>query len=204
MKAFLKKYMVAGLLVLVPVVATVWLLKTLIIWLNDLPFTFLPHQLRPEYLLGYDIPGVGLLLTFVVILLAGIFTRLYIGKKIVKLGDAFFGRLPFGRAIYQAIKQVTHSTLSEAGQKTRRVVLVEYPKAGIYAIGFLTGSWGDHCGKSDLKDRVMVFVPTAPNPTSGFLLIVARNDVIPLEMSAEEASRLLISGGLLAKEPEVA
>lgn len=203
MKSFLKKYLISGILVVVPVVATVWVLKTLILWLDGLIFSLLPHQLRLESLIGFNIPGVGLFLTVALILLAGVFTRLYIGKKIVKAGDLFFSKLPFGRAIYQAIKQVLDSTLSEKAQKTKRVVLVEYPKANSYAIGFLTGIWKGPIFGAKEEQNVIVFVPTAPNPTSGFLLIVPESAVISTHMTTEEASKLLISGGLLAKKEEL-
>ena len=202
MKKFLKKYLISGILVLVPVVVTILVLKTLIVWLDGLVFSFIPFEFRPKQLLGFDVPGFGLVLTFCFILLAGIFTRLYIGKKFVLLGDAIFARLPFGRAIYQATKQVLHTTLSDTGQKTRRVVLVEYPKAETYAIGFVTGRWSDVYPSTKEIDDLLVFVPTAPNPTSGFLLIVPENKVIKIDMSPEEASKLLISGGLLAKKSE--
>lgn len=200
MKSFLKRYMISGILVLVPVVVTVWVLKTLILWLDGLIFSFFPHQLRPEYLIGYNIPGLGLLVTFGIVLLAGFLTRNYLGKKLIQLGDSVFARLPFGRAIYNATKQVLHSTIAKEGQKSKRVVLAEYPKAGCYAIGFLTGEWM----MPDNKKHLMVFVPTAPNPTSGFLLIMPEDQVIETNMSPEEASKLLISGGLLAKRPEMA
>jgi uncharacterized membrane protein len=203
MKKFLKKYLISGILVLVPVIVTVWVLKTLIVWLDGMIFSFIPFDFRPKQLIGFDIPGFGLVLTIIIILVTGIFTRLYIGKKFISLGDAIFARLPFGRAIYQATKQVLHSAIGEGDQKTRRVVLVEYPKAESYAIGFLTGTWGDKdSAPSKGKEDVIVFVPTAPNPTSGFLLIVPLDSVIQTDMSTEDASKLLISGGLLAKKLE--
>ncbi len=200
MKAFIKRYIISGVLVLVPIVVTIWVLKTLIIWLDGLIFSFLPHQLRPEYLIGYNIPGLGLLVTFGIVLLAGFLTRNYLGKKLIQIGDKIFARLPFGRAIYNATKQVLHSTIAKDGQKSRRVVLAEYPQKGSYAIGFLTGEWV----MFEKEKHQMVFVPTAPNPTSGFLLIVPDEKVIQTDMSPEEASKLLISGGLLAKRPEMA
>lgn len=193
--------MISGILVLVPAVATVWVLKTLIVWMDGLIFSFLPHQLRPDHLIGYNIPGVGLVVTIAIILLTGVLTRLYIGKKIIKAGDALFARLPFGRTIYQATKQVLHSTISKDGEKSKRkVVLVEYPKAGSYAIGFLTGKWKKPITDGETEEETMVFVPTAPNPTSGFLLIVPESSIITTDMSPEEASKILISGGLLAKK----
>ena len=200
MKKFLKKSLVSGILVLVPVVVTVWVLKTLIVWLDGLVFSFIPFEFHPKQLLGFDIPGFGLVLTFAIILLAGIFTRLYIGKKFVSLGDAIFARLPFGRSIYQATKQVLHSTLADNREKARRVVLVEYPISGTYAIGFLTGKWSDVTPSTKEIEDLLVFVPTAPNPTSGFLLIVPEDKVVQTDLSTEEASKLLISGGLLAKK----
>lgn len=195
MKSFLKKYLIAGIVVIVPIVATIWVLKTLILWMDGLIFSIIPHQLVPDYL--KNIPGLGLLVTFALVLLIGIFTRLYIGKKIVQAGDSIFARLPFGRAIYKAIKQALHSTLSEDANKPRRVVLIEYPRPGTYAMAFQTGRWKKK--KPEDKNQVMVFLPTAPNPTSGYLLIVDEDAVIKTDISTEEASRILISGGLLSE-----
>lgn len=199
MKVFFKKYFVAGIVVLVPVVVTIWVLKVLIVWMDGLIFSLLPHQLRPQYLLGFDIPGAGLFVTIAIILLTGVLTRLYIGKKVINLGDRIFARLPFGRAIYQATKQVINSTIVQEGKTGRRVVFVEFPKVGSHAIGFVTGRWADPEQKGGEKSKLMVFVPTAPNPTSGFLLVVDESNVIDAGMSTEEASKLLISGGLLSK-----
>lgn len=200
MKGFIKKYFISGILVLVPAVVTIWVLKTVILWMDGLIFSFIPHQLVPAYF--EDIPGLGLALTIAIILLAGIFTRLYIGRKFVQMGDAIFARVPLGRAIYQATKSVLHSTISENGQKSRRVVLVEFPKAGSYAIGFPTGKW-DRTETNEMGSDTLVFIPTAPNPTTGFLLIVPEDTLIPTDMSTEEASKLLISGGFLAKKAEL-
>jgi len=204
MKKIFKKYMIAGTLVLVPVVATIWILRALIVWLDSAMLSFVPRQIRPQELIGHDIPGIGLLMTIIIILLTGIFTRLYIGKKFVKLGDAIFDKVPFGRAIYQAFKKVLHTAFSDEGHKSRKVVLVEYPKAGTYALAFVTGEYSDGLATQEGEKNLMVFVPTAPNPTSGFLLILPEKSVIDTNMSAEEASKLLISGGLLAKKTEMA
>lgn len=202
MKDFLKKYMIAGILVLVPVVVTIWVLKVVIFWMDDFAFALVPRQFRPAALLGYEIPGLGLMLTLALILSAGVFTRLYIGKKFVGLGDRIFARVPFGRSIYQATKQVLNTAFSE-DQKQRSVVLVEYPKENSYAIGFMTGRANDHLWERDATSMVVVFVPTAPNPTSGFLLVVPESAVIKTHMTTEEASKIIISGGLLAKSREV-
>jgi uncharacterized membrane protein len=202
-KTVINKYLVAGLLVVIPVVATVWVLKVLILWLDGIIFSLLPAQLSPQYLFGYHIPGIGLLLTFVIILLTGVLTRLYIGKKLVGLGDRIFARLPFGRAIYKATQQVLSSTLAHRAQKEKRVVLVEYPKQGSYCIAFMTGTWSESPAR-DGKRHVTVFMPTAPNPTSGFLMIVPETAIVPTGMTAEEATKLIVSGGLLAKKTEVA
>lgn len=203
MSKFIKRCLVSGILVIVPVVATLWILKTLIMWLDGIIFSFLPYQLLPENLLGYSLPGVGLVLTFIIIVVVGFFARLYIGKRFVKVGDAIFARVPFARTIYKATQNVLETTLSEGGDKRiKRAVLVEYPKAGSYAVGFLTGTWDKPLLKEDGKKCVTVFVPTTPNPTSGFLLIVPEDAVYPTGMSAEEASKLIISGGLLAKKVE--
>lgn len=198
MKSFIKKYMIAGILVVVPVVATIWVLKTLIVWLDGLPYSFLPYGLQPETIIGFRIPGIGLFLTIALILLAGVLTRVYIGKKLIGMGDKIFERLPFGRAIYQATKQVLQSTLNQGAQKSRRVVLVEFPKTGSHALGFLTGKWRDPHDPL-AKDKTMVFVPTAPNPTSGFLLFVDDSSIVNTNLSPEEATKLIISGGLLTK-----
>lgn len=204
MKMFFKKYMVAGTIVLVPVVATIWVLIAVIGWADNFVLSLLPRRIWPEVVFGYNIPGVGLLLTIIIILIVGIFTRLYIGNKLLEIGESIFSRLPFGRAIYSATKQVVNMALSQKDPNSHNVVMVEYPKAGSYAMSFLIGESSMMPQKEGEEKNVIVFVPTSPNPTSGFLLFVKRSAIIQTNLTAEDATKFIISGGLLAKKSDLA
>lgn len=197
MKSFLKKTFLAGLIAFLPIAGTLWLLKILIFTAEGLFEGLIPPRFRPINLIGYDIPGMGILAAFVLVLVVGLFTRLYIGKELLAYGDRLFSRLPFGRGIYTAIKQFV-STITGSGQNFRQVVLVEYPSPGTYVIGFLTGQTGGEVQEKTRQEIVSVFLPTTPNPTSGYLLLYPKNKVTPLEMSVEEAFKFIVSGGVVA------
>ncbi|MBI4124994.1 MAG: DUF502 domain-containing protein [Deltaproteobacteria bacterium] len=184
-RKWLKQHLGAGLLVLIPIVATVWVLKIIILWCEGIFETLVPAAWRSITLFGYPVPGVGLIFTFLLVLFAGVLTRLYFGRKLLALGDRIIQKIPFGRGIYSSVKQLLHALMAtERG--FRQVVLVEFPKAGSHMIGFVT---------SERKETLHVFIPTTPNPTSGFLLLVDRDKVKPLEMSVDQAFKLIVSGG---------
>ncbi|MCE9624277.1 MAG: DUF502 domain-containing protein [Deltaproteobacteria bacterium] len=189
----------AGILTLLPIAGTIWLLKVLILTAEDFSRSFIPQRFHPEQILGHDIPGIGLLLALVVILITGMFTRLYLGKKLVALGDKIFDRIPLGRGIYKAIKQFLNTIAGDSEKTFRRVVMVEFPTQGSYMIGFVTGAAS---GETQLKteEKVFnVFVPTTPNPTTGFLFLMPERKLTPLEMSVEDAFKLIVSGGVVGR-----
>lgn len=193
-----KKYFTAGLFAILPIAGTVWLIKAIIFFFQDVVNALIPEGLRPSRLWGA--PGVEIIFSIVFILAVGILTRLYAGKKLMQLGDRVMARIPFARTIYNAIKQLlnvlTHT--QSRGKDFKRVALVVWPRPGCYTIGFVTGeAAGDIQAKTPGK-VFYVFVPTTPNPTSGYLLVVKEDELIPIDMSVEEAFRTVISGGTAA------
>ncbi len=197
MKNFLKKSFVAGLIVLLPIAGTLWLLKVIIFWAEDFFESFLPGRFHPEVLLGYNIPGIGFLIAILLVLLTGMLTRLYVVKKLISLGDKTFSRIPFGKTIYSAIKQFL-ATITGEGKKTfRKVVLTEFPSPGTYAIAFVTGDTRGAAADQSSEKMVNIFLPTTPNPTSGMLVMVPKDQVIPLSMSVEDGIKLIVSGGIV-------
>src|SRR3989338_1441116 len=199
MKDFFRKYLVAGAVVVLPVAGTIWILKTLVLWMDNIAREFIPHALQPEELFGIYIPGVGIFLTIFLLLLVGMFARLYMGKKIIALGDRFLNKIPFGKGIYSLNKQLMNAMMGKNRGAFQRAVLVEYPKKGTYALGFLTSDCSGEIQEKTTSFLVNVFVPTTPNPTSGFLLMVPKEEIIPLQMGIDEAFKLLISGGMVNK-----
>ncbi len=148
----------------------------------------------------FPIPGLGFILVFVVLFLAGVSVRNFLGRKIVALGERIMSHIPFVSKIYSAVKKLVESIFFGAGKDFKRVVLIEYPRKGIYALAFVTGvSTGEVQDKTE-KRVINLFLPTTPNPTSGFYLLVPEEDVIPLEMTVEDAFKLLMSGGILSPE----
>jgi len=199
LKKFLKQSFMAGILTLLPIAGTIWLLKVLIITAEDFSRSFIPQRFHPEQVLGHDIPGIGLLFALVMILITGMLTRLYLGKKLVTLGDKIFDRIPLGRGIYKAIKQFLNTIAGDTEKTFRRVVMVEFPAPGSYMIGFVTGTASGETQEKTREKVLNVFVPTTPNPTTGFLFLVPEHKLTPLEMSVEEAFKLIVSGGVVGK-----
>lgn len=198
LKTLFKKYFVAGALVFIPIVGTIWILKTLILWTDGFLTSIIPQRLQPEALIGWHIPGLGLVITFSLILLVGVLTRVYIGKKLLDWGDAIIRKIPFGRGIYSAIKQFMSTVVSQNSSSFKQAVLVEFPTHGSWMIGFVTGSSSpDENSKDDLTN---VFIPTAPNPTSGFLVFVQNEKLKPINMSVDRAFRTIISVGVVSKD----
>lgn len=196
MKSFLKNCFVSGALVLVPIVLTFWILRALILWGDDLFHSFVPAYFRTIIFFGYEIPGMGLLFTLILIFLTGVLTRLYFGKKLIALGDWILHKIPFGSGIYGSIKQLLNAIVATGGKKSfQQVVLAEFPKRGNYVVGFVTGDTAVMIQKHLKKPTVTVFVPTAPNPTSGFLIVTPKENITPLDISAEKAFKFIISGG---------
>ena len=197
MKPKLKNVFLAGLAVTIPVGLTIYILIFLIDLMDGL-LRFVPAAYHPDSFLGFRIPGLGVIATVVLIFAAGLFATSYAGSRLFRLAEAMVDRIPLVRGIYQAIKQIVQTMVSKEGQSFKKVVLVEFPRQGLYAVAFVTGA-----PSGELRDKtdgqcINLFIPTTPNPTSGFYVMVSKKSVIPLEMSVEEAFKLIISGGIIA------
>lgn len=193
----MKKYLITGLLVLVPLVITVWVLSTVINTL-DQTLLLLPHAWRPEQLLGFSIPGLGVLLTLLIILSTGLVATNIFGQQLIVWWELLLSRVPVVKSIYSSVKQVSDTLFSDSGNAFRKAVLVQYPRQGSWTIAFLTGIPSGDVANHLSGDYVSVYVPTTPNPTSGFFLMVPLSDVIELEMSVDQALKYIISMGVVA------
>jgi uncharacterized membrane protein len=191
----LRRYLIAGLLVWIPLGITIWVLK-LLVDLMDQSLLLLPSGMTTEALLGFHVPGLGIILTVAILLVTGALAANFFGRKVLRLGDAVLSRIPIVRSIYGGVKQISDTLFSPEGKAFRRAALVRYPHAGTWTVALVTGTpqheVTDHVG----RDHVSVFVPTTPNITAGFFLIVPRAEVIELEMSVDEALRYIISMGV--------
>lgn len=198
LKLLFRKYFIAGLLIIVPLYGTFWILKTLVITVDDMFFQFVPHALQPKVWFGHYIPGIGLILTIPIILFVGVLTRIYLGKQLLKAGDWLLSQIPVGSAVYKGLKQLLQTLFGQEGARYSRVVLVEFPSKGQYALAFVTGDSEEIPASMATDKFIRVYVPTAPNPTSGYLLMVKEADVVSTSITVDEASRLIISGGLVS------
>ena len=193
---FIKRYFFTGLLISAPIGATIYITIFIVEFIAGLvPQRFNPKGLLPE-IIGYEIPGLELIIAFISFILIGLIFSTLFGKAILGYFDNLITRIPFAGNVYKAIKQITE-TFSNADAAYQKVVLIEYPRKDIYAIGFMTGET-----KGEIKDRkkidmVNVFVPTTPNPTSGFLLFIPKEDAVELDMSVEDAIKLVVSAGMV-------
>ncbi|MDB5796449.1 MAG: hypothetical protein JWP36_351 [Paucimonas sp.] len=195
----MRKYFITGLLVLVPLAITLWVLN-LIIGTMDQSLLLLPEKWRPAALLGFNIPGVGTLLTLLVIFLTGLATRNFVGKKVLQGWELLLKRIPVVNSIYTSVKQVSDTLFSSSGNAFRKAVLVEYPRKGSWTIAFMTGVPGGDVRNHLVGDYIGLYVPTTPNPTSGFFLMVPKADTIELDMSVEQALKYIVSMGVVAPE----
>lgn len=197
MAALLRRYFMAGLLIWVPLLITVAVLDMLIGFM-DRTLLLLPPQWRPEALLGYPIPGLGLVLTLVIVVLTGLLAANFLGRRVVALWEALLARIPLVRSIYSAVKQVAETLFAANGEAFRKVLLIEYPRRGIWTLAFQTGTASGEIQRRTEAEVITVFVPTTPNPTSGFIMMIPRNEVMELEMSVEDALKLVVSLGVVA------
>ncbi len=186
-----------GLLVLVPLAITLWVLG-LIIGTMDQTLTLLPQAWRPQALLGFNLPGIGALLTLAFIFVVGLFAHNFIGQKLVQWWEALLAHIPVVGPLYTSVKQVSDTLLSSSGNAFRRAVLIEYPRRDSYTIAFLTGAPGGDVVNHLKEDYVSVYIPTTPNPTSGFFLMLPRVDVIELDMTVDDALKYIVSMGVVA------
>ena len=196
MRATVKKYIFTGLLVLIPLFLTGWVLLTLMRW-TDRALHLIPPAYRPEILLGFNIPGLGLILTVAIVFLIGALVANVAGRKFLSVGERILEKIPLLRWFYFSSKQILEAIFVSGQDSFRRAILVEYPRKGIYSIGFVTGDAGGNFKEHVPSSSFTVFVPTTPNPTSGYLIVVPKEDAIPLEWSVDEAFRVIISAGVI-------
>ena len=201
----LRNYFLTGFIVVAPLTITVYLIWTFIDWVDGWVIPYIPRVYNPETYLPFAIPGIGLLLAIVVITIVGFLTANFIGRSIVSAGERMLSRMPFIRNIYNGLKQIFQTVLSDTSESFKQVGLLEYPRQGLWAIVFIAT---ETKGEVDRRlvgkghETLSVFLPTTPNPTSGFLLFVPRKDLIILDMSVEDAAKLVISAGLVAPETQ--
>jgi uncharacterized membrane protein len=194
-----KRYLITGLLVLVPLAITIWVLKTLI-GVMDQSLLLLPPSWRPEALFGFGIPGVGALLTLLIVLVTGMVATNFFGKRIILFWEGLLARVPVVKSIYYSVKQVSDTLFSDSGQAFRKALLVQYPRQGCWTIAFQTGHPGGDVVNHLKDDYVSVYVPTTPNPTSGFFLMMHKDEVIELDMSVDDALKYIISMGVVTPD----
>ena len=193
----LKKYFITGLLIWIPLAITfmvlAWIVGTL-----DAILLWLPTEHQPSRYIGFDIPGVGVVASLLIIFFTGLIAANVLGQKLVRLWEALLSRIPVVKSIYYSVKQVSDTLFSSSGQAFRKALLVQYPREGAWTIAFLTGQPGGDAANHLHGDYVSVYVPTTPNPTSGFFLMMPRADVIELDMSVDEALKYIISMGVVS------
>lgn len=199
MRKGLKGYFVTGLLVVVPLYITVYVL-TLIVRFMDNIFTIVPAFLQPDTYLPFHIPGLGIFFTIAGIFIVGVLATNIFGKWLLDIAERIVARLPILRMVYNASKQFLETFFSKEHDGFRKVVLVEFPRKGAYSIGFLTGKTRGEVKEKTPENTVNVFLPTTPNPTSGFYIIVLESEVIPLDMKVEDAFKVLMTGGMVVPD----
>tara|TARA_B100002052_G_scaffold282068_1_gene291697 strand:+ start:466 stop:1089 length:624 start_codon:yes stop_codon:yes gene_type:complete len=189
--ARLRNYFITGVVVLIPIVLTLYLTKFII----EISSKLLPKELNPNHYLPLNVPGLEIMVTIILITLIGGLSLSFIGKKILQIFNDLLKRIPILRTIYSAVGQLTESLAPQNKNQKKSVVLIEYPRKGIWAVGFATKDNEGEISSKTNTELVNVFVPTTPNPTSGFLLMIPKNEIKYLDMSFEEASRFIVSAG---------
>jgi uncharacterized membrane protein len=194
-----RKYLITGLLIWVPLVITVWVLSLLVDTL-DLTLLLLPTSWQPRSWLGFHIPGLGVLLTLAVVFATGVFAANIIGQRLVMYWEGLLAHIPIVKSLYSSVKQVSDTLFSSSGVAFRKALLVQYPRQGSWTIAFLTGQPGGDVVNHLQGDYVSVYVPTTPNPTSGFFLMMPTADVVELDISVDAALKYIISMGVVPPE----
>ena len=201
--AALRKWFFTGLLVIVPGAITLAVLNWLV-GLADQTLLILPSAWHPDRLLGLHIPGFGVVLTLAILLVVGALTSNFAGRKLVQWGDRLVSRIPVVRSIYSSVKQVSDTLFSEGGNAFRTAVLVQWPREGVWTVAFITGAPGGEVAALLQDEYVSVYVPTTPNPTGGYFVIVRKSDCVELEMSVDAALRYIVSMGVVVPQEAVA
>ncbi|MEK7323404.1 MAG: DUF502 domain-containing protein [Pseudomonadota bacterium] len=192
----IRRYLITGLLVWLPLGVTVLVVKLLVDTM-DQTLLLLPEAYRPDNLLGFHIPGLGVLLSILVILTTGVIMAHFFGQQILAAWESILNRIPLVRSIYASVKQLSETLLSTGGQSFRKVLLIEYPRRGAWTLAFQTGTEVGEAQAKTGEEVISVYVPTTPNPTSGFFLMVPSKDVVELDMSVDEGLKMIISMGVV-------
>jgi uncharacterized membrane protein len=195
----MRKYFITGLLILVPLAITAWVLSAVISTM-DQSLLFVPERWQPRTLIGFDIPGLGTMLTVLIVFLTGLLTNNLVGNYVVRVWEKLLQRIPIVNSLYSSVKQVSDTLFSSSGNAFRKAVLVPYPHQNSWTIGFLTGVPGGDVKNHLVGDYVSVYVPTTPNPTSGFFLMMKRADVVELDMSVDTALKYIVSMGVVVPD----
>ncbi len=193
----LRAYFLTGILVTAPISITILLAWLFIDFVDQKVTPLIPHAYNPETYLPFTVPGLGLLIVIVGLTLVGMLTAGFLGKFFVRLSESIMQRMPVLSGVYSATKQIFETVLAHKSQAFREAVLIEYPRRGIWAIGFITGTTKGEVQNLTEEECVNIFLPTTPNPTSGFLLFVPKGDLVPLNMTVEQAVKMVISGGIV-------
>jgi uncharacterized membrane protein len=197
----MKRYLIAGLLVWVPLGVTVMVIKFLVDLL-DKTLLLIPVHYRPEALFGFHVPGLGVVISAIIVLGTGMFVAHFFGNKLVNLWERFLARIPLVRTIYASVKQLMETVFSSTGQSFRKVLLIEYPRKGLWTLALQSSSDIGEAQAKTGEEVINVFVPTTPNPTSGFFIIVPKKDVIELEMSVDDGLKMIMSAGVVVPKPK--
>lgn len=198
----LRRLLVAGTLVWLPIIATVWVVS-FFVTLMDRTLVLLPERFQPDVLFGFHVPGLGLIFAFVVVLLTGLLVTNLIGRQLVGYWEELMQRIPLVRSVYGGVRSFTESVLSSSNS-FRQVVAVQYPRPGIWSIGFVTAEDVAEVSRRTGEHLSCVFISTAPNPTSGFIILVPRDQLIALDMSIDAAMKMIVTCGVVLPEPPVA
>ena len=197
----IKRYFITGLLIWVPLAITAWVLLLIAASADRILF-LLPDSVQPGRVLGWDVPGAGIVVTLMIVFVTGLLAANFIGQHLFGWWEKLLARIPVVSSIYNSVKQVSDTVFSSSGNAFRKALLVQYPRAGSWTIAFLTGVPGGDVCNHLVGDYVSVYVPTTPNPTSGFFLMMPRSDVVELDMAVDEALKYIISMGVVAPPPK--
>lgn len=192
-----RRYLITGLLIWVPLAITIWVLNFIINTMEP-TLRLLPAQWQPDKLLGIHVPGFGLLLAFAIVMITGLLTANFLGQRLVKFSESVLARIPIVRSIYSSVKQVSDTLFSDGGNAFRKALLVQYPREGCWTIAFQTGVPSNEVTVKLGEQLISVYVPTTPNPTSGFFLMMKASEVKELDMSVDEALKYVVSMGVVA------
>jgi uncharacterized membrane protein len=191
-----RKYLITGLLIWIPLVITIWVLK-LVVDVLDQSLLLLPDEWRTEAWLGVHVPGLGVVITILIVLATGVFATNFFGAQLVQIWHRVLNRIPVVNSIYSSVKQISDTLFATGSQAFRKALLVQWPREGMWTIAFLTGTPGGDVARHLRGDYLSVYVPTTPNPTGGYFVIVAREHVIELDMTVDQALKYIISMGVV-------